>query len=455
MEEDTIVAVSTPRGYGGIGIVRFSGKRSLSIARKLFKPRRRTKKIPPRKPILGDISPFQRNGDFEEGFLVYFPPPHTYTREEVVEISCHGSPLVLDELVRQGIKAGARHADPGEFTLRAYLNGRIDIIQAEAINDLIRAKTLTQAQISFQQLKGSLSGQIHSLREKLVHLISQIEACIEFPEEELGITPKQISGIMDQALTQVQNLVESYKLGRTYSEGLTLAIAGRTNVGKSTLFNSLLQEPRAIVTPHPGTTRDYLEEKIQIHDSVFSLVDMAGIEKSGHPVEKEGIQRGKKKASQADGILLLLDASASETEEDIRLINKYKQKKTLLVFNKIDLSPQMDKKKVKKSASHLSCLEVSALKGTHLEKLKDKIYQSFVPSQQKQQEVILHFRQKLLLDQILEHLKEGKRLLKQGYPEDLYVEEIRESISLMGHLTGKVKAREIINHIFSQFCIGK
>lgn len=453
--DDTIIAISTPIGYGGLGIVRLSGKRALSIARRIFKPKNRKSKIQPRHPILGSCYNFEQKDCFEEAFLTYFPKPHSYTREDVVEISSHGSPVILEEIVRLGIKAGARHASPGEFTLRAYLRGRIDIIQAEAVNDIIQAASLQQAKISFKQLEGSLSRKIASLREKIIHLLSQIEASIEFPDEGLRISPKHISRTLEDTIQSLKRLIDSYDLGKTLNEGLILAITGRTNVGKSTLFNALLEEERAIVTPYPGTTRDYLQESIRIKDSLFTLIDMAGIETPSHPVEKEGIRRGKKMISQADGVLLLFDSSCKETQYDFLLLQKYRNKKLLLLFNKMDLPLHMDKEKIKKHAKEFPSLDISALKGTNLEKLKTMIHEAFVPNQDQAEEVVLHLRQKLLLENILGFLSEALFLLKKGHSEEYYAEEIRKSLPLISQLTGEIRTDEIIEDIFNRFCVGK
>jgi tRNA modification GTPase len=455
MLEDTIIAISTPLGYGGLGIVRLSGKKSLPVAKKIFKPKKNKGQISPGHPILGRLYHFEQKEFFEEAYLTYFPSPHTYTKEDVVEISCHGSPVILEEVVRLGIKAGARHAKPGEFTLRAYLGGRIDILQAEAINDIIQAPSFKQLQISFSQLEGSLSQKIASLRSMVIHLLSQIEASIEFPEEGLRISSKQISKTMENAIHTLRKLVESYDLGKTLSEGLTLAITGRKNVGKSTLFNSLLQKERAIVTPYPGTTRDYLSDKINIESSVFTLIDMAGLGSSLHPAEKEGIKRGKILASQADGVLLLLDASRGESPDDFKLIKKFKDKKTILLLNKVDLPQKMNKQNIKNRAESLPTLEISALKGTNLGKLKEMIYEFFVPGQKQGEEVILHLRQKLLIEDILTSLIDGQRLLKEGHSEEVYAEEIRKTIPLIGELTGEIHTDDIIEDIFSRFCVGK
>ncbi len=455
MLEDTIIAISTPLGYGGLGIVRLSGKKSLPIAKKLFKSKKKKDQIPPRHPILGNLYHFEQKEFFEEAYLTYLPSPHTYTREDMVEISCHGSPVILEEVVRLGIKAGARHARPGEFTLRAYQGGRIDILQAEAINDIIQAPSYKQVKISFSQLGGSLSQKIASLRHQIIHLLSQIEASIEFPEEGLRISTRQISKTMEKAIHSLRKLVESYNLGKTLSEGLTLAIAGRKNVGKSTLFNSLLQKERAIVTPYPGTTRDYLCDKLNINSSIFTLIDMAGFGSPLHPAEKEGIKRAKTLASQADGVLLLLDSSQDESSEDFRLIKKFKNKKTIILFNKIDLPQKMSKKNVKSRAESVPALGISALKGINLGKLKEMIHEFFVPNQKQGEEVILHLRQKLLLEDMLDCLIDGQRLLKEGHTEEIYVEEIRKTIPLIGQLTGEIRMDDIIEDIFSRFCVGK
>jgi len=456
MLRETIIAVSTPLGYGGLGIVRLSGGKSLSIAKKIFKPRaEKYKKIPERRPILGSLYDFENKEFFEEAYLTYFAKPHTYTREDVVEISCHGSPIILEEVVRLGIKAGARHAHPGEFTVRAYLNGRIDIIQAEAVNDLIGATSLNQAKISFRQLEGKLSQKIKSFRGQIVHLLAQIEAAIEFPEEGLRISVKQIQRELENIVQSLKKLVESYDTGKTLAEGLTIAITGRTNVGKSTLFNSLLGKDRAIVTPYPGTTRDYLRETIKIKDSVFTLVDMAGLGIPSHPIEEEGIKKGAKLAYRADGLLLVLDTSRKESSEDLKLINKFKNKKAILVFNKIDLTQRMDKERVKRLTKKTDSIEISALQGTNLDKLKDLIHKLFVPSPNKGEEVILHLRQKLLLEEILAGLASSLTLLKKGYSEEIYVEEIRKVIPLIGQLTGEIHQNNILEDIFKRFCVGK
>jgi len=454
--DETIIAISTPPGFGGIGIVRLSGKNALPIAKKIFKIKKKDEAgILPGQAIIGDVFDFEKNESLDEAYLLFFPAPRSYTKENVIEISCHGSPAVLEEVVRLGIRAGARHAHPGEFTLRAYLNGRIDIIQAEAVNDLIRAASLTQAKIAFGQLEGRLSRRIEDVRDQIVHLLSQIEAAIEFPDEHLRITPPKIALIFERLIEFLEALVASYDAGKALTEGVMLAITGRKNVGKSTLFNALLEEQRAIVTPYPGTTRDYLKEKVKIKDTIFNLVDMAGLGRPSSVVEKEGMKKGKKIARQAAGLLVLLDASRTETAEDYTLIKEYKGKNMLLVFNKIDLPPKMDMEKIKKRYGNLSSLRISALRGTNISRLKDNIYDIFAPKVDDRQEVIFHLRQKLQLEEILNHLKKGRELLENKFPEEVYAEEIRKVLPAVGQLTGEIHAEEVIDDIFSRFCVGK
>ncbi len=455
MFEDTIIAVSTAPGYGGLGVVRLSGDQALQISKKIFTPKKALTAISPRQPLLGYLFNSEHNERFETAYLTFFPAPNTYTREDMVEFSCHGSPVILEEAVRLGVKAGARHARPGEFTLRAYLHGRIDILQAEAINDLIMAPSLAQAKISFRQMEGSLSKKIGAVRKALIHLLSQIEATIEFPDDGLKISQRHIQKTMTNAIQTVNELIKSYDFGKTLSEGTTVAITGRTNVGKSTLFNALLDRERAIVTPYPGTTRDYLTEQIKIKDSLFSLIDMAGMGAATDQIEKEGIQRGRRLAKEADGILLVLDASRKETKEDIALIKKFQKQKAILLLNKIDLPVKMDIQTIKTLAPELSILEISALKRLNLKTLEKTIADRFIPHPKKSANIVLHLRQKLLLQDVDDALQNALQLLKDGYPEEMFGEEIRRTLPALGELTGDIRMDDVMSDIFNRFCVGK
>ncbi len=454
--EDTIIAISTPAGRGGLGIVRLSGQRALAVAKKFFKPRKKPwVDVRPRNVVLGDIYNYEKKEFIDEAYLAFFAGAGSYTREDMVEISCHGSPVVLEEVVRLGIRAGARPAHPGEFTLRAYLHGRIDILQAEAVNDLISAESLEQAKISFGQVRGRLSNRIQGMRRRFVELLSQIEAAIEFPEEGLRLSPAKIARSLEAVISDVKTLVSSYERGRTLREGLTLAITGRANVGKSTLFNALLDEDRAIVSPYPGTTRDYLRETINIKDSLFHLIDMAGLERPSHPVEKESIKRSRELASRADGILLVLDSSRPETKTDLDLIRRFRDKRMILLFNKSDLAQKIDKRRCRAANARSQALEISALKGSNLNRLRDMIHDTYVPTEKFEEEVILHLRQKILLERILDCLEQGLKLLREGHSEEVCAEEIGRALPFISELTGEIRAEDVIENIFSRFCVGK
>jgi tRNA modification GTPase len=454
--DDTIIAISTPPGWGGLGIIRLSGEDALLIARKVFQPRTaREGPIRPRFPVFGEIIDDQRNEVLDEAFLTFFPAPRSYTREDVVELSCHGSPVVLEETVRLGVRAGARLAGPGEFTLRAYLGGRLDMLQAEAVNDLISATSLSQAKISTRQMRGGLSLKVAEFRRKVVEAASLLEAAIEFPDEDTGISINPIQDGLRSAIASVDALASTYEFGRAISEGLALAIVGRANVGKSTLFNALLDRDRAIISPHPGTTRDYLREKLRVGDAFFQLTDMAGLEETAHPVEKEGIRRGEEIAASADGILFVLDASRPQSPADLRLLKKFADRKSILVFNKSDLPRRIEAVLCRDARPGAPWIEVSALAGTQIDALKTLMRTIFVPDPQAAEEIVLHQRQKLLLSEVSDALQAGLELLRQGHSEELCAEEIRRALSSVGELTGEVRTDEVIQGIFSRFCVGK
>ena len=455
MEKDTIIAISTPLGYGGLGIIRLSGNNALKILKRIFFPKSKNKEIPSRTPVLGDLYNFKQKDRFEIAYATYFPGPHSYTGEDIVEISAHGSPVVLEEIIRLGIMAGARLAQPGEFTLRAYLNGKLDILQAEAINTIIHATSIKQARLSFHQMEGSLSLKFQDIRQGIIRLISEIEAGIEFPDEELRTSQKSINKSLQKLILQVSKLTASYNLGRIFTEGFSLAVAGRTNVGKSTLFNALLEKNRAIVTPHPGTTRDYLREQMKIKDIYFSLIDTAGMIKTSDPIEKEGIKRGKKILENVDGIIIVLDTSQKADKEDLLFLDKFPHKKKILVFNKMDLSRGMDLEKIRIKSPDSPWIEISALKKINIEKLKYLIYETYIPAFRENEEIVFHLRQKLILEEIEKALIEGKQMLQDGYSAEIFVEEIRKTLPLIGHLTGEINTEEILENIFSRFCVGK
>jgi tRNA modification GTPase len=454
--EDTIIAIATPPGFGGLGVVRLSGPAAVAVARRIFEPKAGKKRpVPDRRPVFGSVRDPETGRPLDEAFLTYFKGPRSYTGEDVVEISTHGSPAVLEAVLRTGTGAGARLARSGEFTLRAYLHGRLDIIQAQAVDDLVRSVSLTQARVSSRQLGGSLSRRILALRARLVALISRIEAGLEFPEDSVRTNPAADRKILDGLIEEVGRLVASYETGKALAEGVTLAIVGRTNVGKSTLFNALLEEDRAIVTPFPGTTRDFLRERLVLDGVVFHLIDMAGLGRPSHPVESRGIARGRRIARDADGLLIILDASRRASDEDERLLRRYPAKKTVIVLNKCDLPKRIAERRVRELAGEAPIVAASALKGRGLDKLRALLSSVFAPAAGRDEELVLHARQRDGLQGILGSLRRARALLDKGHSEEIFAEEIREAVRLIGELTGEVRAEEVLDDIFGRFCVGK
>ncbi len=456
MLEETIIAVSTPPGQGGIGVIRISGKRAWAVARNIFRTADRTGTKPAvRRVELGTLYDRQKRIPLDEGFLTFFEAPNSYTGEDVAELSFHGSPVILDMAVKMGVRAGARAAEPGEFTLRAYLNGKIDIIQAEAVNDLIRAVSPAQALVSYRQVSGSLSGKISKIRDMMVHLAAELEAAIEFPEDGLRISPRKHARALGRLEGALEALVGSYERGKAFGKGLTLAIIGSPNVGKSTLFNGLLGEDRAIVTPYPGTTRDYLRETMVIRDAVFLLVDMAGLGAPGHPIEREGMAKGRRIAEEADGLLLVVDASRKQDKRDEGLLRQYGGRKSVLVLNKCDLQGKADLKRIRALAGETPLLRISALRGSGLKALKEAIHQRFAGTQSADEEIVIHRRQRDALEEIRRIVVRASGLLEEGHSEEIIAEEIRRAVPLIGRLTGEIRSEDVMNDIFGRFCVGK
>jgi tRNA modification GTPase len=453
--QDTIIAVSTPPGSGGLGVVRLSGPEALAVARGLFSPARKVEGFfPARTAVFGRVVD-AAGRDLDEAFLLYFPAPRSYTREDVVEISCHGSPAVLEEIMRLGVSAGAKPALPGEFTLRAHLRGRIDILQAEAVQSLIEAATLEPARAASGQVRGSLSRSIGRLRKKLIDLMGLIEAGIEFSGEAVEAGSREIRRLALECRESASKLAASYESGRAMTEGVRVAIAGRPNAGKSTLFNALLGRDRAIVTPFPGTTRDYLSERMSLNGTNVIITDMAGLGEARDPAESEGVRRGLALAEEADGILLILDASLSDTEEDERLASGLAGKRIILLFNKTDLPVHINRSRILSRLPGAPHLDVSALTGSGLSELKDLMARIFVPARNQADDVILHLRQKLLLEDIGRVLERALESMDAGFTEEFAAEEVREALNLIGRLTGETATDEVLDAVFARFCVGK
>ena len=443
MYDDTITAISTPPGEGGIGIVRLSGARSREIAEKIF-----TGKLRHRHLAYGRVINPGSGDILDEALVALMLAPHTYTREDMVEINCHGGPFVLQSILELVLKMGARLAMPGEFTLRAFLNGRIDLSQAESVIDIIQARTGASLKIAISGLEGNLSKEIKNLRNDLMESLAYLTAIIDFPEDE--IEQQDIGPHLERVLKRIRELISGAGAGIIYREGLKTAIVGRPNAGKSSLLNRLLRSDRAIVTSIPGTTRDTLEEAANIRGLPLVLIDTAGITHSHNTIESLGIERTHKAISQADLVLWVIDAGESLQSRDYEIMTLLEGKKVLTVVNKIDLPVQINLPEIK---GDYAC--VSALTGQGLDELEEKIINIIPGLRASEKAVVSHARHKDALSRAEAALSHTLTALKQGAPEDLAAIDISEAINALGEITGETVQEDLLDTIFRNFCIGK
>lgn len=444
---DTIVAISTAPGRGGIGIVRLSGSQAGPIAQKLL-------------PSLGTLVSHRaklcylvddQGERVDEVIATYFAAPRSFTTQDTVEISCHGAPVILRFCVERAVGCGARLAEAGEFSLRAYLHGRLDLPQAEALRDLIEATTLYQAKVAAQQLGGSLSRKLTPLKARLVELISLLEAGIDFAEDDVSVASNAV--LLERLLALQADLLrleKSFSYGRLVHRGAALALVGRPNVGKSSLFNALLEEERAIVTAIAGTTRDAVSESAAIHGLPIRLVDTAGIRQSEDLVESLGIERSHEAIADADLVLLLVDRSLPLSSEDLALLETVKtQGRYLLVATKADLPPLADLPE--------PALEVSAETGQGLEELREAIVRALSPEGiwEASDGFLTSLRQKELLAEALRALEQGHLAITEYVPHEMLLLDLYAALRALDGVSGATSADDILNHIFSTFCIGK
>jgi len=443
---DTIVALCTPPGAGGLGVVRLSGAEALSIAGRLVRLRDDMPWMP-RVAALGDL--LDDDGErLDEVLATYFAAPRSYTAEDVVEISCHGSPVVLNHCVRRAIQAGARPAEPGEFTLRAYLNGRLDLPRAEAVRDLIHATTLHQARVAARQLEGSVSRAVQPVKEQLLTWIARLEAGIDFAEDDVPVAANDVVlpelQSMIQALTR---LIDSYRFGKLLHEGVTVALVGRPNVGKSSLFNALLEQDRAIVTDIPGTTRDTVSETLTLAGVPVRLVDTAGIRESADPIEKMGVDRSVQAMADSDITIVVVDLSEPLTSADQQLLEKAAgQGAHFVAGNKIDLPV--------KAATNIEYLPVSAATGAGIVELRKALEARLAP-EEASSSLITSARHESLLRESREALKHATEAVGFGLPHEMLLLDGYAALQPLDALTGATTADDILQRIFSTFCIGK
>ncbi len=445
MYQDTIAAVSTPAGEAGIGIVRLSGGNARSIARRLF-----TGKLEDHRLVYGYIVDPESLETVDEVLVSYMAAPRTYTKEDMVEINCHGGIVPLRRILELALDGGARLADPGEFTLRAFLNGRIDLLQAESVLDVIQAKTQSSLNFAIQGLTGKLSAKLRGIREELLSVLAYLTVRIDFPEDEIEDRDSLTS--VKQTRLLLRNLIDSAEQGIVYRQGINTAIVGRPNVGKSSLLNLLLRESRAIVTSVPGTTRDTLEEVVNINGVPFVLVDTAGIIDSKDLVESLGVERSRRAIQQASLVLLVVDTSETVSEADNEIMNSLHDKMVLVVANKCDLPAKTDLSGIK-----WPIISTSALTGEGLEIIEGEMVKAALGGKISTPDGLLvtNIRHKDALVRAEYHLSEAGKSLEKEMPDDFVTIDLTAALNSLGEITGETVTEDLLNNIFTQFCIGK
>jgi tRNA modification GTPase len=450
--EDTIAAISTPSGQGGIGIVRLSGTVSIEIAEKLFRSlkQKRLDTSPSHRMLYGHIIDPASNEIVDEVLLTVMKAPGTYTKEDMVEINCHGGMVPLRRTLELLLSSGARLAEPGEFTKRAFLNGRIDLAQAEAVLDVINALTVQSQKTALRQLSGGLSEKIGAIRQELIELTALVEACIDFPEDDIdALSLREMQERAHTIADSLTALIDSAHYGVILRAGLRTAIIGRPNVGKSSLLNALLEHDRAIVTEAPGTTRDVIEEYLSIRGIPVKIMDTAGIREVKDSAEKEGVRRSLKLMDDADLIMLLIDASEPLHETDRELLEKSSSKNTIVVLNKCDLP-------VRVTLKDCTPVQISAKRATGMETLRQAVVAAVSQGQPLQEgDVVTNIRHLHALEKTRASVGSFLSAAAQGTSPEFLALDLRDALDGLGEILGMTTPDEILNTIFSSFCIGK
>ncbi len=453
-EKDTICALSTPQGRGGIGIIRISGPESIVLAQKIFRSTKGVElcDVTSHRIVYGKIVDPRASETVDEALITVMKSPLTYTREDIVEINCHGGPAPLSRTMEMLLSFGARQAEPGEFTRRAFLNGRIDLAQAEAVLDVIRAETAASNKAAQEQLQGGLSAEIEKLRERIIGMLAGVEAGVDFPDEDIE-TPegtsleKSLLSVMDE----IRNLQEGYSYGKILREGAATAIIGRPNVGKSSLLNALLRENRAIVTEVPGTTRDVIEESISIDGFPVRIIDTAGIRETHDMVEQEGVRRSIEALERAELVLLVLDGSEPLHEGDRKLLADTAEKETIRVVNKADMHRKLEYNDGAQKEINISCKQ-----GTGLEDLRTAISEILKGKATAVNHAwAVNTRHKQALDITLSSLEKALLSAQEGISPEFIAVDLREALDSIGQIVGATYTEDILNRVFHDFCIGK
>ena len=447
---DTIASISTPPGEGGIGIIRISGDKSLEILNEIF-----TREI--KNPNIFTYGHIKDNDKvIDEVMAVYMKNPHSYTREDVVEIQCHGGIVPLRNILELVIKKGARLAEKGEFTKRAFLNGRLDLTQAEAVIDLIKAKSSKTFDVSMSQLEGKFSRKIGEIRKVLLDSLVNLTVNIDYPDEDIEeLTYEKLNCDMVESMRLIDNILKTSDTGRILNEGLKVSIIGKPNVGKSSLMNALLNTERAIVTEIPGTTRDTIEEGIIIRGIPINLIDTAGIRETSDVIERIGIEKSKEAFNTSDLILFLIDSSREITDEDLEIAELVKDRTSLLIVNKIDLDRKADISKLK--LDDIKKIEVSLINDEGLESIKDEIENLVYSGDVKQEDSVLltNVRHKALLDCAKKSICDAMTLIDLREPLEVIEIDVNNAYTLLGEITGESVSDDIIDEVFKRFCLGK
>ena len=455
--EDTIAAIATAPGEGGIGIIRISGDESKSVLDKIFIPANPSS-LQNRKMSYGNIVDPLSNKVIDEVLCVYMKGPKTYTVEDVVEINCHGGMVPLRKTLELVLANGARMAEPGEFTKRAFLNGRLDLSQAEAVIDVIKAKTDKTFDVALNQLEGTFSERIREIRNKLVDILVNLTVNIDYPDEDIEeITYEKLSFDLNEVLSEIENLLSSADTGRIMRDGLSVAIIGKPNVGKSSLMNSLLKETRAIVTEIPGTTRDTIEEHISIKGIPVRLTDTAGIRETDDIIEKIGIEKSKESFNQADLVIFILDSSRNLEHEDMEIMELINPDKTVILLNKIDLNQILKKDDILLKNPGFTIIETSMKNQMGISEIENKIVDLVYGGKVSQNNnlMVTNVRHKDILEKSRKSLDDAINMVKMQEALEFIEIDVNSAYESLGEIIGETVQDDIINEVFARFCLGK